>query len=326
MPYISYKKYQPKRETKRIVQLVESILKEYSAKGYQLTLRQLYYQMIARDLFPDSWIDKAYNAKQGLSPTTKNTIKNYKRLGDTVSNAREGGLLDWDHIIDRGRRLAKNSHWLTPDEFLSEVMPQYAIDRWRDQPTRVEVWVEKEALVGVVAKACSEWDVPYFACKGYTSSSAIWDAGHNRILGRYAQASEFRDKGQKTVILHLGDHDPSGIDMTRDISERLAMFSVRTEKWMNVPDIIVKRIALTMDQVRKYDPPPNPAKESDSRYEQYKEDYGEDCWELDALEPDVIVKLIQGEIKKIVDKKKFDAATKRESKERTKLMELIPRI
>lgn len=320
MPYIRYVKQNPQRETLAIIDKVVEILNHYASEGYELTLRQVYYQMIARDLFPESWIDEKYNAKNGLPPKAKNTAKNYKRLGNIVSNARESGLIDWDHIVDRARSLTRNTHWDNPTDFIAEVMPQFAIDRWRDQPTRVEVWVEKDALSSVIARACDVWDVPYFACKGYTSSSAIWEAGHRRFLRRYAQRSDYSKLGQKIVVLHLGDHDPSGLDMSRDIEDRLRLFSTRTDKSQNNVTLSVKRIALTMEQIKKYDPPPNPVKDTDSRMDTYKKEYGDDCWELDALEPQVIVEIIQKEIKKIVNKKKFDAATKLESKWRAELI------
>lgn len=96
----------------------------------------------------------------------------------------------------------------------------------------------------------------------------------------------YLDAGQAPVILHLGDHDPSGIDMTRDIVARLEVFT-------DYAGIEVRRVALNMDQVEQYGPPPNPAKLTDSRVGQYIAVYGLDSWELDALEPQVIVDLIE---------------------------------
>jgi hypothetical protein len=146
-------------------------------------------------------------------------------------------------------------------------------------------WVEKDALVEVVGMACSPLDVPYFACRGYTSQSAMWEA-----------AMRIQDKidkdGISPVIVHLGDHDPSGVDMSRDIEERLTMFGTPP---------IFRRIALNMDQINQYNPPPNPTKLTDSRSGGYLREFGEDCWELDSLDPEVIVNLITEEINKWVD-------------------------
>jgi len=119
-----------------------------------------------------------------------------------------------------------------------------------------------------------------------------YDGPHKRNKGQ-----EFR---QKTVIFHLGDHDPSGIDMSRDITERLSLFVGRP--------VEVRRIALNMPQVEEYGPPPNPAKTTDSRFESYLEKYGDESWELDALEPKVIVELIQKNLRGVMDKARFDEA------------------
>jgi len=150
--------------------------------------------------------------------------------------------------------------------------------------------VEKDALVGVIARACQPLDVPYFACRGYSSDSEMWRAAQ-RFL-------RYEDNGQIPYIIHLGDHDPSGIDMTRDIEDRLNLFNARP---------YVKRIALNYDQVEMYNPPPNPAKETDSRWEGYVAEYNTySSWELDALDPNVIVDLITGEILALRDDDRWD--------------------
>lgn len=302
MPRIAYTEWTPKVEAEALIAIIDRVLREYSAAGYDLTLRQLYYQMIAKDYLPDSWTNAA---------GTKNNVQSYKRIGDLVSKAREAGLLDWGHIVDRGRTLEKRPEWDNPNHFLSSVAPQFKIDLWEDQPKRIEVWVEKDALSGVLERACRPFAVPYFACKGYVSASAIWDAGHNRIL------HDYHDNGQATVIIHLGDHDPSGIDMTRDIEERLRRFSGDDE-----PDIEVIRIALNMDQVEQYDPPPNPAKETDSRFRGYQDLHGDESWELDALDPPIIVEMIQDAIRDHMDEDLFDAKKEQETAWRQALMEL----
>jgi hypothetical protein len=313
MPKICYTKWEPRPADVSLIKAINRILAEYTRAGYDLILRQLYYQMIAKDLFPDTWIDEAYNARKGLAPDTKNTVKNYKRLGTIVSKAREAGLIDWDHIVDRGREWQCRPRWNDPSHFLTSVAPQFGIDRWKDQPIRVEVWVEKDSLSGIIERACEPLDVPYFACKGYTSASAIWEAAHRRILKRYAKA------GQDTVIIHLGDHDPSGIDMSRDIEDRLRRFSSPTNGDFR-PTIRVNRIALNMDQIKEFDPPPNPAKETDPRAKKYVEEYGEDSWELDALEPATIVSLIQESIRTYMDEEMYEAAEQREVQWREQLV------
>lgn len=248
------------------------IIEEYSEQGFILTLRQLYYQFVARGLIP-------------------NTERSYKNLGNLISKARLAGQIDWQAIEDRTRNLKAPNHWLSPQEMVDTCVRQYRVDLWAGQRRRPEVWIEKEALVGVIADVCDELDVAYFACKGYVSQSEQWRAGI-RASTRLSQ------HGQETVILHLGDHDPSGLDMTRDNHDRLSLFA-RT-------GIDVDRLALNMDQVEQYGPPPNPAKVTDSRSGPYIDQYGDSSWELDALEPRVIEQLIRDAVEAWVDETLMD--------------------
>jgi hypothetical protein len=249
------------------IEQANEIIEEYSAAGYVLTLRQLYYQFVSRDLI-------------------KNTEREYKNLGNLISKGRLAGMIDWRAIEDRTRSLRYLPSWDSPAEIVRSSANQYHVDMWEGQDRRPEVWIEKEALAGVIAPICRELDVAYFACKGYVSQSEQWEAGV-RIRQRVAQYD------QDTVILHLGDHDPSGMDMTRDNDDRLSMFS-----W---EDVEVRRLALNMDQIEQYNPPPNPAKTTDARAASYIAHYGESSWELDALEPSVMVDMIRTEIESLID-------------------------
>jgi hypothetical protein len=160
-------------------------------------------------------------------------------------------------------------------------------------------WVEKDALIDVVQRAVGGLNATSFSCRGYTSSSEIWGAAR-RIEG-YLRSPDV----EHVTILHLGDHDPSGIDMTRDIGDRVREFVVGD----GYPGrkLRIKRIALNMDQIEQYDPPPNPAKDTDSRFAGYVTQYGEESWELDALEPKVLVDLIRGEVRPLIEPDKWSA-------------------
>jgi hypothetical protein len=275
MPRIEYV---PKKFSAGSVQIIEKaneIIDEYQAQGFSLTLRQLYYQFVARGMIA-------------------NKQSEYKRLGSIVNDARLAGLIDWDAIVDRTRNLVANSHWDSPADILESVRQSYRIDLWVGQKYRPEVWIEKEALIGVVETVCRDFDVPFFACRGYTSQSEQWRAGLR--LERNA------NEDQEPIIFHFGDHDPSGIDMTRDNTDRLDLFA---------PDCVeIRRLALNMDQVQQYNPPPNPAKMTDSRFEGYVDKYGDESWELDALEPQVIADLIETEIRALIDWPTWDARAK----------------
>ena len=254
-----------KDESLAIIKLANDIIEEYSAQGFILTLRQLYYQFVARGWLP-------------------NTFRSYKRLGSIINDARLAGLVDWQAIEDRTRNLKSNYHFTGPKQAVQDALDTYEIDMWENQPERVEVWIEKNALTGVISNVCDEMDVPYFACIGYVSQSEQWRA-HIRAKV-YA-----RDRDQVTTILHFGDHDPSGIDMTRDNQDRLDMFLGYDGT------VTVERLALNMDQIEEFNPPPNYAKVTDSRFAAYCAEYGDESWELDALEPSVLTDLIRQHVK-----------------------------
>ena len=184
---------------------------------------------------------------------------------------------------------------------IAELKWQHSLDLWEGQERRVEIWVEKQALEEVAQRAARGYRVGYFACKGYVSQSEMYAAGK--------RLEEAVLDGQEPLILHLGDHDPSGIDMTRDIEERLSLFSGH--------DIEVRRLALNMPQIRDLNPPPNPAKLTDSRFASYLAKYGEKSWELDAVSPEELVRIIEREIAKVVDVDLFNerVAAEREGRE-----------
>lgn len=304
MAKIKYKTINIGNDRLNIIEEANTLINQYRAQGYLLTLRQLYYRFVAEDLFPESWRDQ----KTG----SKNVQKNYKNLGDIINDGRLAGLIDWEAIEDRTRELGGNSHWTSPASIIEICARQYQIDKWESQKYRVEVWVEKDALEGIVSKAATQLDVDYFSCRGYTSQTAMWAAGQR--LKRYARYD------QCPVILHLGDHDPSGLDMSRDIEDRLRMFIGNYGG-----ELIFKRIALNPDQIEQYSPPPSPAKITDSRCAKYIEIYGEDSWELDALEPVVLSDLIQHEIFQYRDIKKFARLQKREDTEKEFLQQVADR-
>jgi hypothetical protein len=273
-----FKNWQPKGSSKVMIAHANAILTELMDQGYTLTLRQLYYQLVARG-------------------TILNRQTEYKRLGSIINDARLAGLIDWDAIEDRTRNLQSVPHWKEPSDIIRSAAESFRLDKWVDQKYRIECWVEKDALVGVLERACRELDVAWFSCRGYTSQSELYGAG--KRLSRYIC------QRQTPIIIHLGDHDPSGKDMTRDIEERLCMF-------VGFP-VKVERIALNMDQIHEYNPPPNPAKVTDSRFEEYERQYGDESWELDALNPRVIDDLIR---EKVAEYRDDDLFTQQQEEER----------
>lgn len=285
MPKIQYKDVRFHGKSLELIELVNGVVDEYSQQGYDLTLRQAYYQLVARGYIP-------------------NNERSYKNIGNLINDGRLAGLIDWNSITDRTRNLRRNSHWSTPSDVIESAKYSYLLNKWDGQPNYVEVWVEKDALVDVIGQTCVPLDTPYFSCRGYTSQSEMWSA-----------AQRFRRQGNREsrVIIHLGDHDPSGIDMSRDIQDRLNLFGA---------DVYVKRVALSMEQINTYNPPPNPAKLSDSRATKYIDRFGDESWELDALEPKVITKLITNEITMYRDNEIYQTVCDKESREKEELQML----
>ena len=282
MPKIQYKEIRFQQKSLDLIELVNQVVDEYSAQGYELTLRQVYYQLVARGYIP-------------------NNERSYKNVGSLINDGRLAGLIDWHSVTDRTRNLRSESHWDNPADVIASARYSYNLDKWKGQPNYVEVWVEKDALVDIVGQACSPLDTPYFSCRGYTSQSEMWSAAQ-----RFIQQSD----REKRIIIHLGDHDPSGIDMTRDIQERLEMFGA---------DVFVKRVALTMNQIQTYNPPPNPAKITDSRASKYIDQFGDESWELDALEPKVITDLIKKQVTMYRNDDIYRAVCDKESREKEEL-------
>jgi hypothetical protein len=275
----------------KVIEQANVIIGEYQRSGYSLTLRQLYYQFVARGIIP-------------------NRQTEYKRLGSIVNDARLAGLIDWSAIEDRTRYLRAFGGYKNPADYISGIADGYVEDPWADQDNYCEVWIEKDALVGVVERPCGQWRVPYFACRGYASQSELYAAG--KRLERKARLKD------RVVVFHLGDHDPSGLDMTRDNESRLDMFA-------RLGSVEVIRLALNWDQVQEYNPPPNPAKESDSRAEGYIAQYGESSWELDALDPSVIADLVEEAIKGVLDVEAFEASQAQEEENRAQIQRVAER-
>ena len=288
---IAYENWNPTDASWGLIEKAEEIIDEYTREGYQLTLRQLYYQFVSRDLIP-------------------NTERSYKNLGNLITKARMGGYLSWLSIEDRNRGHVAPYIQENELDILSGLAGHIEFDRWADQDTYIEVWVEKDALGNVIERACAPLQVPFMACKGYLSASQAWAAGQ--------RFKEQLENGKNCVLLHLGDHDPSGIDMTRDNRERLQLFA--EDQWQ----ITVDRIALNMDQVHQYNPPPNPAKLSDSRAKDYIKAYGNSSWELDALEPSVIVQLIRDSVEPYIDRDVWEDTERREEDKKELLRQLAP--
>jgi len=284
---ISYQNIRIGKSGLQLIEHVNRIIDEYRAAGYTLTLRQVYYQLVAGAII-------------------ENTEKSYKNIGNLINNGRLAGYIDWSAIEDRTREVRSQPTWDSPAQILQEAARQYQRNLWETQDNYLEVWVEKDALVAIVEESASRFNSLCFACRGYASQTAMHDAALRFI--------EKTEQGKDCILIYLGDHDPSGLDMTRDINERLAGFGAIVD---------VRRIALNRDQIDLYRPPVNPAKVTDTRVKEYIAKHGNHSWELDALKPEVIDALIADAIEINLDQKRFNLALERQEVERQALQAAI---
>lgn len=260
--------YIAKTFTKTHMQIIEtanSILNEYEAMGLKMTLRQLFYQFVARDLI-------------------ENKKSKYNLIGRVMTAARDAGLISWKQLEDPTRKVEAKYLNESSLETVSGLEVFMSYDYWVKQNTYVELWVEKQALLSIVKRAADKFKVPVMACRGYMSSTAAWEAGQ--------RFRKHRDDGEEMHLIHLGDHDPSGCHMTADNKGRLERYDAMGVK--------VHRIGLNMDQIEKYNPPPNDAKLKDPRAPEYIAKYGNISWELDALDPKVLDDLITSNINNLI--------------------------
>lgn len=287
----AYKSIRFTRDVLALLDTCNAIIAEYIEQGFRLTVRQLYYQLVARDVVP-------------------NTLQSYKRVASIVNDGRVAGVIDWDAIEDRTREFARKTRWESGAHILRAASESFHVDMWENQDSRCFVIIEKEALVGVLEPICHELDVPILAARGYPSGTVLREFSQRDILPALGE-------NQDVVIFHLGDHDPSGIDMTRDLTERVEMFSYRP--------VELVRIALTMAQVEERNPPPNPAKTTDSRFEAYMREYGTESWELDALPPTYLSELVGAAVRDRIDPDRWEVREEHAEDVRERIRNLAKR-
>lgn len=270
------------------IDIVNSIIEEYQEQGYKLTLRQLYYQLVTREVIP-------------------NEQKEYSKLSSLLVKGRMAGLVDWDAIEDRIRQ-PKIPYWVTGvDDAIEDTIRHYRLDRMSTQECYIELWCEKDALSGVLSGITSHYHIRLMVNRGYGSCTAMYEAA-KRFRGHADDAC---------ILLYLGDHDPSGLDMVRDIQRRLMGFGA---------GVLVEHIALTDQQVEKYAPPPNPAKISDPRAKWYIGKYGNTSWEVDALNPKTLNEIVKDNVEKYIDLDLFAEILKQEEYDKRHLRDISDRM
>jgi len=255
------------------INLINAVLEEYSAQKYVLTVRQLYYQLVGRG-------------------EIENIPSEYTKVMRNCTIGRQCGLIDWAMIEDRSREINLPYCPDGIENALNNVIHNYRLDRQDDQKYNIEIWTEKDAVSNILKRVSRYYHISLVVDRGYSSSTFMYDAYH-RMEG-----------GRPTIILYVGDHDPSGLDMIRDIETRLNKFRFY--------DFEIVHVALTMEQIKKYNPPPNPTKMTDPRAWRYTNQHGQSSWELDALEPKVLKEIVKDAVKNHLDEKIFKKIMKRE--------------
>jgi len=269
-----------------VVNKVNEIFVDYP--GMKLTLRQIFYRLVANHGYP-------------------NTKSSYRQLSGQLVKARKLKDIDETKMEDRSRRfIGKDYGWECLDDFVSKRFewffdsPLYhARKMWTSQPEFVMIWLEKDALSSVVSIVAKRFNVITCPSRGYSSYTYL------------KEALQKLPEDKAITILHLADHDPSGIDMTRDLAKRTAEYSEK--------EVTIERVALNYEQTQHYGLPPNPFKRADPRSGPYFTKFGRHCWELDAIEPTELQRLVTQAIEKHIDFEQWTRIQTQEEQENEEL-------
>jgi len=262
---------------KKSLELLAQVQKILDGYDFALTLRQIYYQLVAKQIIP-------------------NKEKYYRKLSRLCVKGRDEGILPEDKFVDRTRVFDKLSSWLDLKDFMHTVKNAYRKDMWQNQDKYLEIWTEKDALRAVINIITYKYDVGLQIARGQYPRTGIYETSK-----RYKAQSD-----KKCLLYYVGDYDPSGLTIYNSIKERLIKFGVDIE----IPD----RVALTEEQIEKYQLPSDRAKKTDPNYKKFVEKTGSDMVvELDSLPPDVLRKIIEDCILQNIDQ---DLLTKAQEKER----------
>jgi hypothetical protein len=220
---------------------------------------------------------KLFNLKLILSMSTADMQKVYRLL----RLAREEGIIPWEWIVDETRGIERVATWSNPAEYAKATVQDYRRDFWDQQPHRVQAWSEKGTVRGLLAPVLDEYGVGFNPVHGYNSATNMHDVSID-------------DDGRPLIILYVGDFDPSGMNMSEvDIPKRLKKYDGRHVK--------LRRIALKRPHLRGLPSFPAKDKKKDPRYPWFVANYGDRCWELDAMDPNALRNLVEKEIVKLIE-------------------------
>jgi hypothetical protein len=277
-----------RKDSLALIERVQNVIEGYD---FPLTLRQIYYQLVARQVIP-------------------NLQKYYAKLSRVCVTGRDLGLLPEDSFADRLRELQKPTSWSDLQDYSKTVKSAYRRDKWSDQDKYLEIWTEKDALRGVISPITAKWDIGLLVVRGQVSRTAIYKA--------YQRYSVEQDEEKKCYLFYFGDFDPSGLSIFESLKERISNFE---DGYLS--EVNFQRLALTQEQINKYSLPQDPAKTSDPNYRRFTAEYGDNVVELDSLPPDVLRGLVEGCIKDNLDMGRFEHVLKTEEEEKEELGVLL---
>jgi hypothetical protein len=269
-------------------QAIRAGVLELTGEYRVMTVRQVFYALMTR----------------GIVPKTENG--GYRPVQTQVLRMRREGLLPWRFIADATRWRRKPETWDSVEDALHQVQRTYRRNLWRSQLLRLEVWLEKDALAGVLADVTERWDVSLMVSRGTSSATFLHAAGE---VAREA----WEQAGTRTVVLALYDYDAGGARAFRAVDRALR------DGGFGAPPTSVELLAVTEHQIDSWALPTRPAKPSDP--EAHK--FGPEAVELDAIPPDRLVALVEDAIVARVDAEAWAKELAAESSEREVLARLV---
>ena len=206
-----------------------------------------------------------------------------KRVYRLLKEARERGTIPWEWIVDETRELEICSSWSDPAAFVRTVSRAYRLDFWQQQPQRVEVWTEKGTVRGVLQPVLDKYGVGFRVFHGFSGATSVHDIAQD-------------GDGRLLIALYVGDYDPSGMWMSeRDLPERL-------EKYGG-DHVLLRRVTIRQGDLGRVSTFPAADKKKDPRHRWFVENFGGQCAELDALDPNDLRDYVEEEIKGEIEPK-----------------------
>lgn len=286
-----YADWRPQAKTRVLLEQVQEIFTTYE-DYLPLTVRQVYYQLVGNYDYP-----KTDNA--------------YERLCEHLVRARRARRIPFDWLRDDGVVVAQHQWFDGPADFWDHVGQQarrYERDKQTGQPNYVELWTEAAGMMPQLARVAGRFSVPVYSCSGFASLPAV-----RQIVDRAYR------RNVPTVLLHVGDFDPSGEAVFEHIVDDASEF-LDDDRILQTQKIIAHRVALTGGQVHAYDLPTSPAKSTDSRSAKWK---GGTC-QVDALPPDTLAEMVEDAIKHYLILDRVAQHDEDEQAERIQLLRALP--